>query len=109
MSTRTHQPEPELPPLTARVPTKNAEEDNEDTCLTSHQYGFAEIKAPNMEVANRKGKEKIEHFGVKLEDLYREEYHDSQPNKKEGSTLNKGIKIKTEDTSNTSSEDLVII
>ncbi|GJT60904.1 ARID DNA-binding domain-containing protein [Tanacetum coccineum] len=94
---------------TARVPTKNVEEGNEDTCLTSHQCGFAEIKAPNMEAANRKGKEKIEHFGVKLEDLNGEEYHDSQPNKKEGSTLNKGIKIKTEDTSSTSSEDLVII
>ncbi|GKA77045.1 ARID DNA-binding domain-containing protein [Tanacetum coccineum] len=94
---------------TARVPTKNVEEGNEDTCLTSHQCGFAEIKAPNMEAVNRKGKKKIEHFGVKLEDLNGEEYHDSQPNKKEGSTLNKGIKIKTEDTSSTSSEDLVII
>ncbi|GKE69648.1 hypothetical protein Tco_1527720, partial [Tanacetum coccineum] len=87
---------------TARVPTKNVEEGNKDTYLTSHQCGFAEIKAPNVEVANKKGKEKIEHFGVKLEDLNREEYHDSQPNKKEGSTLNKGIKIKTEDTSSTS-------
>nr|GEU95787.1 hypothetical protein [Tanacetum cinerariifolium] len=97
------------------MPTKIVEEGKEYTCLASHQCDFDEIKAPNMEAANRKGKEKIEHFGVKLEDLNEEEYHDSrqlhpiQPNRKEGSTLNKGIKIKTEDTSSTSSEDSVTV
>nr|GEY50897.1 zinc finger, CCHC-type [Tanacetum cinerariifolium] len=90
------------------MPTKIVEEGKEYTCLASHQCDFTEIKAPNMETANRKGKEKIHHFGVKLEDLNEKEYHDSrqlhpiQPNRKEGSTLNKGIKIKTKDTSSTS-------
>nr|GEX97644.1 ARID DNA-binding domain-containing protein [Tanacetum cinerariifolium] len=90
------------------MPTKIVEEGKGYTCLASHQCDFAEIKAPNMETANRKGKEKIHHFSVKLKDLNEKEYHDSrqlyhiQLNRKKGSTLNKGIKIKTEDTSNTS-------
>nr|GEU73014.1 sodium/calcium exchanger NCL2-like [Tanacetum cinerariifolium] len=71
------------------MPTKILEEGKEYTCLASHQCAFAEIKAPNMEAAKRKGKEKIEHFGVRLEDLSEKEYHDSQqlhpiqPNRKE--------------------------
>nr|GEV76595.1 hypothetical protein [Tanacetum cinerariifolium] len=81
-----------------------------ETSSTKH-----EIKAPNMEAGNRQGKEKIEYFGVNLEDLNEKEYHDSRqlhpikPNRKEGSTLNKGINIQTEDTSSTSSENLVIV
>nr|GEU95336.1 ARID DNA-binding domain-containing protein [Tanacetum cinerariifolium] len=51
------------------MPTKIVEECNEYTFLASHQFDFTEIKAPNMEAANRKRKEKIEHFGVKLVDL----------------------------------------
>ncbi|GJS24451.1 ARID DNA-binding domain-containing protein [Tanacetum coccineum] len=51
---------------TAMVTTRNVEEDNGVNCLTSHQGNFAEIRTPNMEVA--KGKEKMEHFGIELED-----------------------------------------
>nr|GEU53292.1 ARID DNA-binding domain-containing protein [Tanacetum cinerariifolium] len=54
------------------IPTKNVEEGKEYTCLTSHQCGFAEIKAPNMEAANKKEKDEIEHFGIKLEDTRNE-------------------------------------
>nr|GEW83558.1 ARID DNA-binding domain-containing protein [Tanacetum cinerariifolium] len=87
------------------IPTKTVEEGKEYTCPASHQCDFGESNAPNLEAANIKGKEKIKHFGVKLEE---EEYHDKrhfhpiQPNKYEESTLNKGIKIKTEDASNIS-------
>ncbi|GJU26143.1 hypothetical protein Tco_1164764, partial [Tanacetum coccineum] len=100
------------------IPTKNVEEGKEYTCLTSHQCDFAEIKAPNMEAANRKGKEKIEHFGVKLEDLNDKEDHDSPTTStytiKQGKRTNseQGIKIKTEDNEDnisTSSKDFVII
>nr|GEX69154.1 hypothetical protein [Tanacetum cinerariifolium] len=95
------------------IPTKTVEEGKEYTYPASHQCDFGESNAPNLEAANRKEKQKIEHFGVKLEE--EEEYHDRrhfhpiQPNKNEESTLNKGIKIKTEDASSTSSEDLVIV
>ncbi|GJZ71859.1 ARID DNA-binding domain-containing protein [Tanacetum coccineum] len=51
---------------TARVTTRNVEEGNGFNCLTSHQSDFAEIRTPNVEVA--KGKEKMEHFGIELED-----------------------------------------
>nr|GEY37685.1 ARID DNA-binding domain-containing protein [Tanacetum cinerariifolium] len=51
------------------IPTKIVEEGKEYTYLASHQCDVAEIKAPNIEAANRKGKEKIEHFGIKLKDI----------------------------------------
>ncbi|GKA52591.1 cytochrome P450 81E8-like protein [Tanacetum coccineum] len=51
---------------TARVSTRNVEEGNGVNCLTSHQSDFAEIRTPNVEAA--KGKEKMEHFGIELED-----------------------------------------
>ncbi|GJS54948.1 ARID DNA-binding domain-containing protein [Tanacetum coccineum] len=61
------------------IPTEIVEEDKEYTCLTSRQCDIAEIKAPSMETANRKGKAKrIEHFGVKLEDINEVEDPDSQ-------------------------------
>nr|GEV79296.1 bulb-type lectin domain-containing protein [Tanacetum cinerariifolium] len=59
------------------MPTKIVKEGKEYTCLASHQCDFAEIKAPNMEASNRKGKKKIDHFGVKLEDLNEKEYNNS--------------------------------
>ncbi|GKC99135.1 hypothetical protein Tco_1169410, partial [Tanacetum coccineum] len=66
--------------LVLDIPTKFVEEGKEYTCLGSHQYGTAEIKAPNIETASRKGKEKIEHFGVKLEDTRSEpDSHHFQP------------------------------
>nr|GEY48918.1 ARID DNA-binding domain-containing protein [Tanacetum cinerariifolium] len=99
---------------TARVPNQEhtVEEGKKYTCPASHQCDFDESNAPNLEAANRKEKEKIKHFGVKLKE---EEYHDRrhfhpiQLNKNAESTLNKGIKIKTEDASSTSSEDLVFV
>ncbi|GJV58067.1 ARID DNA-binding domain-containing protein [Tanacetum coccineum] len=42
------------------MPTKNVGKGKEYTCPASHQCDFVEIQAPNMEAANRKGKEKIE-------------------------------------------------
>nr|GFA35406.1 hypothetical protein [Tanacetum cinerariifolium] len=42
--------------LVLDIPTKIVEEGKEYTCLASHQCDVAEIKAPNMEAANRKGK-----------------------------------------------------
>ncbi|GJU49497.1 ARID DNA-binding domain-containing protein [Tanacetum coccineum] len=109
------------------IPTEIVEEDKEYTCLTSRQCDIAEIKAPSMETANRKGKAKrIEHFGVKLEDINEvedpdsQQFHPTQPNNERGPTLNKDIQtmIKTstisepadkEDNGSTSSDDLVII
>nr|GEU42316.1 zinc finger, CCHC-type [Tanacetum cinerariifolium] len=64
------------------------------------------ITTVNLEVASKKGKEKLEHFGVKLEE--EKEYHDRkffhpmQPNKR--SIQYNNIKIKEEETSSTSSE-----
>ncbi|GJR02465.1 ARID DNA-binding domain-containing protein [Tanacetum coccineum] len=113
------------PPLD--IPTEIVEEDKEYTCLTSRQCDIAEIKAPSMETANRKGKAKrIENFGVKLEDINEVEDPDSQqfqptqPNNEGGPTLNKDIQtmIKTSTISepadkeyngSTSSDDLFII
>nr|GEY09731.1 ARID DNA-binding domain-containing protein [Tanacetum cinerariifolium] len=72
---------------------------------------FGKRSAPNLEVASKKGKEKLEHFRVKLEE--EKEYHDRklfhpmQPNKR--SIQYNDIKIKEEATSSTSSEDLVIV
>ncbi|GKC81850.1 hypothetical protein Tco_1137567 [Tanacetum coccineum] len=64
-----------------------------------------------MEVASKKGKEKLEHFGVKLEEEKeyhgRKDFHPMQPNR--GPIQNNDIKIKEEETSSTSSEDLVIV
>nr|GEZ43792.1 ARID DNA-binding domain-containing protein [Tanacetum cinerariifolium] len=104
------------------IPTKNVEEGKEYTCLTSHQCGFAEIKAPNMEAANRKGKEKIEHFGIKLEDTRNEpdSFQPIQQSIKRSQTMNKDIQgmIKSptnsepadkEETNSSSSEDFTII
>nr|GEY89566.1 ARID DNA-binding domain-containing protein [Tanacetum cinerariifolium] len=55
--------------LVLDIPTKIVEEGKEYTCLASHQCDVAEIKAPNMEAANKKGKDKTEHFRIKLEDI----------------------------------------
>nr|GEW05443.1 ARID DNA-binding domain-containing protein [Tanacetum cinerariifolium] len=77
------------------MPTKIVEEGKEYTCLASHQCDFAEIKAPNMEAASRKGKEKIEHFRIILEDTRRESdshhFQPIQPNIKRSQTMNKDI------------------
>ncbi|GJR01762.1 hypothetical protein Tco_0524746 [Tanacetum coccineum] len=73
---------------TARVPqqeykailkksTKKVEEDKDRDCLMSHQWDFGETCAPTANIAVQKGKEKLEHFGVKLEDT--EDGEDNQP------------------------------
>ncbi|GKA66424.1 EF-hand 1, calcium-binding site-containing protein [Tanacetum coccineum] len=49
---------------TARAPEVPANAD-EDSSLESYQWSFGKISAP---LASQKGKEKIEHFGIKLED-----------------------------------------
>ncbi|GJS21108.1 ARID DNA-binding domain-containing protein [Tanacetum coccineum] len=103
--------------------TRIVEEGKEYTCLTSHQH-IAEIKAPSMEATSGKGKEKVENFGVKLEDVKREPHnHHFQPiqsNIKGNLTLNKNfqglIKRPTnsepadkEDINSNSSDDFTII
>nr|GEZ61665.1 COP9 signalosome complex subunit 2 [Tanacetum cinerariifolium] len=50
------------------MPTKIVEKGKEYTCLTFHQCDFGDNQAPNKEAASTKGKEKIEHFGIILED-----------------------------------------
>nr|GEV51291.1 ARID DNA-binding domain-containing protein [Tanacetum cinerariifolium] len=59
------------------IPTRKVEEDKERTCSMSHQLDFAETCAPIKRTTDQRGKGKIEHFGVKLEDI--EEEKDSQP------------------------------
>nr|GEZ23184.1 ARID DNA-binding domain-containing protein [Tanacetum cinerariifolium] len=108
------------------MPTKIMKEGKEYTCLASHQCDFPEIEAPNMEAASRRGKEKIEHFKVLLEDIRRESdshhFQPIQPNIKRSQTMNKDIQGMTkrptnldkedtnkEDTNNSSSDDFTII
>nr|GEW72721.1 ARID DNA-binding domain-containing protein [Tanacetum cinerariifolium] len=76
-------------PSTARVTTRNVEEVNGVNCLTSHQSDFAEIRTPNVEAA--KGKEKMEHFGIELEDTSYESDNLSpiHPSIKERQTMSK--------------------
>ncbi|GKA88268.1 ARID DNA-binding domain-containing protein, partial [Tanacetum coccineum] len=73
---------------TARVPqqeykailkksTRKVEEDKDRDCLMSHQWDFGETCAPTANIAVQKEKEKLEHFGVKLEDT--EDGEDNQP------------------------------
>nr|GEW47090.1 ARID DNA-binding domain-containing protein [Tanacetum cinerariifolium] len=87
------------------IPARSLEVGKGYTCPTTHQWDFGEHNAPNLEVASKKGKEKLEHFGVKLEE--ENEYHDRklflpmQPNKR--SIQYNDIKIKEEETSSTSS------
>nr|GEU76449.1 ARID DNA-binding domain-containing protein [Tanacetum cinerariifolium] len=93
------------------IPARSLEVGKGYTFPTTHQWDFGERSAPNLEVASKKGKEKLEPFGVKLEE--EKEYHDRklfhpiEPNKR--SIQYNDIKIKEEETSNTSSEDLVIV
>nr|GEW36062.1 ARID DNA-binding domain-containing protein [Tanacetum cinerariifolium] len=86
------------------MPTKILEEGKGYTCLASHQRDFAEIKAPNMEATSRKGKEKIEHFGIILEDTRRESdshhFQPIQPNIKRSQTMNKDIQGMIKRTTN---------
>nr|GEZ25549.1 bulb-type lectin domain-containing protein [Tanacetum cinerariifolium] len=49
-------------------PTKKVEENIERICPISHQWDFDETCAPSKTTTNQKGKGKLEHFGVKLED-----------------------------------------
>ncbi|GKB68000.1 ARID DNA-binding domain-containing protein [Tanacetum coccineum] len=93
------------------IPARTLEVGKGYTCPTTHQCDFGESSAPNLEVASKKGKEKLEHFEVKLEEEKeyhgRKDFHPMQPNKEP--IQNNDIKIKEEETSSTSSEDLVIV
>ncbi|GJT18260.1 ARID DNA-binding domain-containing protein [Tanacetum coccineum] len=57
--------------------TRKVEEDKDRDCLMSHQWDFGETCAPTANIAVQKGKEKLEHFGVKLKDT--EDGEDNQP------------------------------
>nr|GEW44129.1 ARID DNA-binding domain-containing protein [Tanacetum cinerariifolium] len=59
-----------------KIPTREIEEGKDRYCLVSHQGDFSETGAPTGRTAVQKGKGKMEHFGVKLEDT--EEGEDSQ-------------------------------
>ncbi|GJV44436.1 ARID DNA-binding domain-containing protein [Tanacetum coccineum] len=59
-----------------KMPTREIEEGKDRDCLMSHQWDFSETGAPTRRTAVQKGKGKVEHFGVKLEDT--EEGEDSQ-------------------------------
>ncbi|GJQ91356.1 ARID DNA-binding domain-containing protein, partial [Tanacetum coccineum] len=51
--------------------TRQIEEGKDRDCLMSHQWDFSETGAPTGRTARtavQKGKGKVEHFGVKLED-----------------------------------------
>ncbi|GKE58931.1 ARID DNA-binding domain-containing protein [Tanacetum coccineum] len=93
------------------IPARTLEVGKGYTFPTTHQCDFGESIAPNLEVVSKKGKEKLEHFGVKLEEEKeyhgRKDFHPMQSNK--GPIQNYDIKIKEEETSSTSSEDLVIV
>nr|GEW10455.1 ARID DNA-binding domain-containing protein [Tanacetum cinerariifolium] len=103
------------------MPKKIVEKGKENTYLASHQCDFGDIQAPNMEATNRKGKKKIEHFGIVLEDTSRESdshhFQPIQPNIKRNQTMKKDIQgmIKRpepadkEDTNSSSSDDFMII
>ncbi|GJY83594.1 ARID DNA-binding domain-containing protein [Tanacetum coccineum] len=51
-----------------KMPTREIEEGKDRDCLMSHQWDFSETGAPIAKSAVLKGKETLEHFGVKLED-----------------------------------------
>nr|GEZ55491.1 ARID DNA-binding domain-containing protein [Tanacetum cinerariifolium] len=65
-------------------PTRKVKKDIERICPMSHQWDFVEACAPLKSTADQRGKGKIEHFGVKLED---EEKNKRQPNSTNSSTL----------------------
>ncbi|GKB27690.1 hypothetical protein Tco_0867091 [Tanacetum coccineum] len=47
------------------IPARTLEVGKGYTCPTTHQCDFGESSAPNLDVASKKGKEKLEHFRVK--------------------------------------------
>ncbi|GJX70267.1 ARID DNA-binding domain-containing protein [Tanacetum coccineum] len=103
------------------MPTETVEKGKEYTCPAFHQCDFGDNQAPNKEATSTKGKEKIEHFGIILEDARRDEdSHQIQPilpNIKRSQTKDKDLQgmIKTSinsdktDTNNSSSDDFTII
>ncbi|GJX51665.1 ARID DNA-binding domain-containing protein [Tanacetum coccineum] len=103
------------------MPTQTIEKGKEYTCLAFHQCDFGDNQAPNKEAASTKGKEKIEHFGIILEDARRDEdSHQIQPispNIKRSQTKDKDLQgmIKTSiisdktDTNSRSSDDFTVI
>ncbi|GJR28629.1 ARID DNA-binding domain-containing protein [Tanacetum coccineum] len=55
------------------MPTETVEKGKGYTCPAFHQCDFGDNQAPNKEAASTKGNEKIEQFGIILEDARRDE------------------------------------
>nr|GEY85062.1 ARID DNA-binding domain-containing protein [Tanacetum cinerariifolium] len=111
---------------TARVPKQEHNTilgmpSKEYTCPAFHQCDFGDNQAPNKEATSTKGKEKIEHFGIILEDTRKNaDSHQIQPispNIKGSQTMDKELQgmIKTsmnsnkEDVNSSSNDDFTII
>ncbi|GJR54486.1 ARID DNA-binding domain-containing protein [Tanacetum coccineum] len=65
-------------------------EDKDRDCLMSHQWDFGKTYEPTARTAVQKGKEKLEHLGVKLEDTEEGEDSQEQPT---SITLNKNTNL----------------
>ncbi|GJX29578.1 zinc finger, CCHC-type containing protein [Tanacetum coccineum] len=97
------------------MPTETVEKGKEYTCPAFHQCDFGDNQAPNKEAASTKGKEKIEHFGIILEDARRDEdSHQIQPispNIKRSQTKDKDLQgmIKRSINSDTNSSSSISI
>nr|GEU96463.1 ARID DNA-binding domain-containing protein [Tanacetum cinerariifolium] len=99
--------------------TRNVE-DKDINCLMSHQWDFGETGAPIRKTAVPKGKETLEHFGVKLEDAKEGKDTQEQPILTH-STRNPNLQgilptrpstsrmIGSEDSSSSKSDDFTII
>nr|GEW95829.1 ARID DNA-binding domain-containing protein [Tanacetum cinerariifolium] len=62
-----------------KMPTSEIEEGKDRDCLMSHQWDFSETGAPTGRTIIQKGKGKMDHFGVKLEDTKEGEDSQEQP------------------------------
>ncbi|GJR40048.1 putative reverse transcriptase domain-containing protein [Tanacetum coccineum] len=94
-------------------PTKKVEEDKERIYPMSHQWDFDETCAPLKTTADQRGKGKLEHFGVKLEDT---EDSQTQPiqayytrNQNQQRNVSGPSTSKKSDSSSNTSDDFTII
>nr|GEW16548.1 ARID DNA-binding domain-containing protein [Tanacetum cinerariifolium] len=100
-------------------PTRKVENKIKRIYPMSHQWDFDETCAPLKSTANQKGKGKIEHFGVKLEDEEKSKDSEIQPiqahytrNKNQQRNFSgpsTSRKSEKEDSSSNTSDDLTII
>nr|GEY61741.1 ARID DNA-binding domain-containing protein [Tanacetum cinerariifolium] len=90
------------------MPTNNVEKGKKLTCPTFHQCDFDD-QAPNKETASTKGKEKIKHFGIILEDERKDvDSHQIQPispNIKRSQTKDKNLQGMIKTSKNSVKED----